>query len=285
MDPSQRKEQRAKHWCFTINNPKPDHHDLDRLVGWNYCVVGNEVCPSTGTPHLQGYVCFDKQLRMNAVKKMMPTAHLEIMLGTPQQASDYCKKEGDFTEFGVLPKSKSESGGEATRLKYQKTIDLAKTGQLSSIEDFAPDLYLRHYSTLKRITMDNPRPLTDIDQLENEWIYGAPGVGKSRMARAENPGYYLKPHNKWWLGYKGQDTILIDDLDRDDARWIGQFLKNWCDHYPFHAETKGDGVIIRPKKFVVTSNYRIDELFDGVLAEAISRRFKLRHIVIPFNNQ
>jgi len=271
----------AKHWVFTINNPGGDYVDLQGVDDWCYMIIGNEV-GEEGTPHLQGYVCFNKKYRFNAVKRMMPRAHLEVMRGTPDQAASYCEKDGDYFEAGERPKSQGASGGKATQQKYRDTIALAKKRDLNQIEEIAPDLYLRHYGTLKRIGMDNPPQVSDIDKLEHEWIWGAPGVGKSRIARQENPGFYLKSHNKWWMGYKSEDVVLIDDLDHDTAKWIGQMLKNWVDHYPFQAETKGDGMVIRPQKIVVTSNYSIEELWQETnLQQAIKRRFKVRHIVQP----
>ncbi|GIY98945.1 hypothetical protein CEXT_117961 [Caerostris extrusa] len=60
----------------------------------------------SGTPHLQGYVVSNNRQRLSAAKKILPAAHLEISRGAPQEASDYCKKDGDFSEYGRLPMSK-----------------------------------------------------------------------------------------------------------------------------------------------------------------------------------
>lgn len=272
----------AKHWCFTINNPIRGYDELNGVTDWNYMVAGNEVADS-GTPHLQGYVCFNKRMYQTQVSRMLPTAHLEIARGTPLEAAEYCMKDADYFEAGVLPLGQSAGssrGGKATQKKYRDTYRLAKSRDLDAIEEQAPDLLLKHYTTIKRIGMDNPPRVHDISTLQHEWIWGAPGIGKSRVARLENPGHYLKSHNKWWNGYHHEDVVLIDDLDRDDAKWIGQFLKTWCDHYPFQAEEKFGNMVIRPKKIVITSNYQIEELFpEETLAKAIRRRLKVRNIV------
>jgi len=91
-------------WCFTDNECK-----VDVWAGvWNsglcrYLVVGREVAPSTGQTHLQGYLYLHQKSRLAALKKLHPTAHFEPALGTPLQASDYCKKDGDYSEHGDLP--------------------------------------------------------------------------------------------------------------------------------------------------------------------------------------
>ena len=99
------KRPQGKHWCFTLNNPGAEPVP-EWPVDVTYYVIGKETGES-GTPHWQGYVCFAKPLRLTALKKLMPRAHWEQMRGTPQQAADYCKKDGDYEEDGILPKALS----------------------------------------------------------------------------------------------------------------------------------------------------------------------------------
>lgn len=235
-----------------------------------------------GTHHIQGFVVMKKRTELSRMKKLLPRAHLEVMRGTPAQAADYCKKDGDFFEDGDLldiDHSGGASGGNAKRARYTECIQAAKKGDFDTIEQKHPDMYWNHYHNMKRIAMDNPRKVDDVP-MDNLWIWGPPGVGKSRKARFDNPGHYIKSHNKWWLGYKYEDVVIYDDLGKTDAPWVGEFLKLWCQEYPFPAETKGDGMVIRPKKIIVTSNYSIEELWfqDECMVEAIRRRFKVVHM-------
>lgn len=95
-----------KHWVFTVNNPSTDDQGGLWLPPFDYAVLGNEVGES-GTPHIQGYVVFKSKLRLTQIRKHSVTAaraHWEpqSVYSTPVQAADYCKKDGDFKEFGEL---------------------------------------------------------------------------------------------------------------------------------------------------------------------------------------
>jgi len=103
----------AKRWCATWNNYTQDELETLYLHGTNishppcdfkYLIFGRETGES-GTPHLQGYFELHKKLRLTQIKAIVgfERAHLEVSRGSSLQASDYCKKEGNFEEFGELP--------------------------------------------------------------------------------------------------------------------------------------------------------------------------------------
>ena len=261
----------AKHWCFTLNNPGEEEVP-EWPVDVEYYVIGIETGAS-GTPHWQGYVCFAKKLRLTALKKLMPRAHWEVMRGTPQQASDYCKKDGNYQEDGILPKSKNVAGGQATKRKYEIAYDLAVAGNL---EDIDKDLLTKHYNTYKRIRTDNQEKIPPIDTLLHEWHYGPTGTGKSRFVREKYPDAFIKDANKWWDGYNGEEVVIIEDIDKYDIK-LGRHLKLWGDHYAFPADMKNQGKLdIRPKKVIITSNYAPREIWDDEKTyEPIKRRYKL----------
>lgn len=99
----------AKRWCFTLNNPTDDEEqalgDFSEEDDLQYLVYGRETGEG-GTPHLQGYFIYKQRKTLAWIKsKLGSRVHLEVSRGTPSQASDYCKKEGDYEEFGELPAS------------------------------------------------------------------------------------------------------------------------------------------------------------------------------------
>jgi len=274
------KRPQAVKWCFTINNYVDDAKELEQLVDKAvYLVYGREIAPETGTPHLQGYVVLHKKLMLTAMKKLHATAHWEIAMGTHKQASDYCKKDKDFVEHGELPVERHVKGGAATKQRYANAIASAKKGDLDSIE---PDLLLKHYNTLKQIRADNMRAMPELPDCAGVWIYGPSGSGKSTYARTTYPDYYLKSLNKWFDGYSGQDNVILEDVDPDAGKFLRHHLKLWCDKHDFICECKGSSMRIRPKKFIITSQYSIDDVFpDKETRDALNRRCQ----VIYFDNR
>lgn len=261
----------AKRWVFTQNNYTQQHELLIKGLECDYACYGREIGES-GTPHLQGCVCFSTQKRLTAVKKILPTSHWEIMRGNIVEASDYCKKDGEFEEFGIMP---DIDNGANEKKRWADAINACKAGDLEAVPE---DIRLKYYRTCKEIAKDYMAKAADADGVTGVWIYGPSGTGKSRLARQDYPDSYLKMQNKWWDGYQGEDSVILDDFD---CKELGHLLKIWADRYSFVAETKGGAINIRPKKFIITSNYSINDLFpDGELNAAIKRRFKVIHISV-----
>lgn len=265
----------ACRWCFTINNWSPE--DLAGALAMpdvRYLVVAEEVGES-GTPHLQGFVIFSKVRRLAAVAKLLPRSHLEQARGTNQQASDYCKKpETDPSKIhviGELPKERGQAGGDETKRRFAEAFDLAKEGRLDEI---CPVLRTKYYGTYKRIKCEYQPTPADHAELISEWRWGPTGCGKSLSVRTEHPDLYRKGRNKWWDGYRDQDVVVVEDLD-PSHEWMASLLKDWADHQPFQAESKGSCVEINPRLIIVTSQYPIESIFkDPESVSALNRRYK-----------
>jgi len=96
----------SSRWVFTLNNYTDEECASLAQLGFDvvYLVYGRETAPITGTPHLQGFVIFRSNKRLNAAKNAIsPRAHLEVARASSAAAATYCKKDHDFEEFGSLP--------------------------------------------------------------------------------------------------------------------------------------------------------------------------------------
>lgn len=271
---------RSRGWCYTVNNWTENDEELVAKLSEQtlYHIVAREI-GEEGTKHLQGYCYFKNFKSLAQLKALLPRAHLETQKGTPQEASDYCKKDGDYVESGTLPMSQKRKG-DLGREYWEEQLSLAKKGK---VEECDPKLQITHFNALNAISARYAPMPPDNEDIDNQWFYGPTGTGKSRKARGDNPGCYLKMCNKWWDGYLGEETVLIEDFDKKHEV-LGHHLKIWADRYAFPAEVKGSKVNLRPKKIIVTSNFHPNEIWSDLSTlDPILRRFNVIKFSNPFS--
>jgi len=199
-------------------------------------------------------------------------------LGVPQRKLWWNKERKEYQVHG--PSERGKIGGDAEKERWSTIIDLAAEGNLEEIRKTEPNAFLHAYRTLRQIATDYMKPLPDLTMLDNYWVWGAPGLGKTLWVKSQHPEIYLKPCNKWWDGYQGQKVVLLDELEKRAAEFnMGHYLKEWCQHKHFLGEIKGGTIPIRFEKMYVTSNYSMEVIFkdDDVMLEAVKRRFKEVH--------
>lgn len=141
---------RSRGWVFTINNY--DDIDIAQFMEIShetqYAIVGFEIAPSTGTPHMQCYVFFKNQrLGSTLENKFSKKIHYEPARGTPSENQRYClgldppkKPNEDFWESGVLPQS-----GKITMEKLEEIM----RDPSSNIHAYAA--YRKIYNELKQV--------------------------------------------------------------------------------------------------------------------------------------
>lgn len=262
---------KSRGYCFTINNPTDwDRSEINSLKDHaEYYVFGEEVGES-GTPHFQGFVRFKSQRAMGSVKKLLTRAHIERQRGSTTDAAAYCKKDGIWVEWGSPP-----SDPKSTKERWRWLIAKAEAGDLQSIRDDEPGMYMRYLERLVSMRIWKNPILGD---LEHEWWVGPSGTGKSARAWAEYPEHYQKELNKWWCGYAGEEVVVIEEWSPKNDM-TASALKIWADRYPFTGQIKGGSLKkIRPRKIIVLSNYTIEQCFPNTEdVEPLLRRFKVVH--------
>ncbi len=147
---------RAKNWCFTLNNYT--NEDLDRISAIvdtnnkiNYLIYGKEVAES-GTPHLQGFIAANEQLRLQQIKTIIGSnPHLEIARNV-NASIIYCKKEGDWVEFGT--RGTSQQGKRNDLEEFRNAV---KGGMLNmkDIRELHSDVYAKYPRFCLEYVRDN----------------------------------------------------------------------------------------------------------------------------------
>lgn len=90
---------KSRKWCITINNYSLD--DINNFVSvsknnWKY-IFGKEIGSENKVPHLQGFVYYENQIRLSALKKLWPRGHFIKSSGSIDDNIKYCSKEGEYT--------------------------------------------------------------------------------------------------------------------------------------------------------------------------------------------
>jgi Putative viral replication protein len=270
---------RAKHWCFTLNNYTPA--DLDRLssIGEeivSYLVYGKEVGAS-GTPHLQGTVCFLSRKRLTQVIAIIGQAHCSVTRFL-SQSIEYCKKDGDFFEIGNPPKGSGErSDLEDFKASVKEGVtDLEELRELHSSVCATYPRFVKEYINDKKekFTVENhelrpwqstlnSRLLRTPDKREIIFVIDLTGnKGKSWFARhycdLHNNAQIIVPGKKADMSYVVRDDCRVFFLDCPRSKQ-GDFIQ-----YDFLEELK-NGYIFSPKY------------------ESTLKKFKTPHVVVLMN--
>lgn len=252
---------RHRNYCFTINNYDESQIENLEKIDCEYIIYGKEIAPSTGTPHLQGFIKFKNAKSFNAVKKLIPKAHIEITVGTPEQNIEYCSKGGNFEERGTRPKA--EPGKRNDLAKIKKSISQNKRIKYCLEKNIIKNYQgLKYAETLQKY-YEKPRDW----KTEVSWYYGATGTGKSftayedllKITDADNI-YHSMDTGKWWDGYDGQEYVIIDDMRKDFLKF--HQLLRLLDRFPYRIENKGGTRQFVARKIIITSCYHPTELYD-----------------------
>jgi len=187
---------------------------LDTLVaeGATYLVAGEEICPETGQPHLQGYVQFAQRKRLKQIKgwPFLSKVHLGLPDGTEVDNKAYCSKTREQDEFPneVVWEWGTPyvvDGGDSNKKRWENARDAAfnAVDWADVIANVPADIYIQYRHCLKRIfEEDRPnlpkRLITDLFPWQEDlrqrlseppddrtilWIYDPAGrKGKSKMS-------------------------------------------------------------------------------------------------------
>lgn len=274
----------SKHWCFTLNNYTEEElatlAELGQHEETQYLIVAKETGDS-GTPHVQGYIAFKRRLAFNTVKaRVSPRCHLEKTKGSPSSNIAYCKKDGDYTEYGSVP------GGQGKRTDLDRVYDAVKAGQSrTEIGDEFKGTYIRYKRSIDNLLREMSQTVRDPTNEPNVVVYwGSTGTGKTRKVweSHERSSIYCHTGERWFDGYSGQPVALFDDFDGSVFKLT--YLLRLLDRYPMKVPIKGDYVEWNPSTIYITSNKSPTEWYGGASMEHQSALMR-RLTTIEFFNE
>lgn len=237
----------SRDYCYTSwSEPKPEEGK------WRYYCYGIEKCPTTNREHYQGFIIFNRTHRLVGAKKILGAGndcHLESRRGTRQQAREYCRKEGEFREFGEFE---------------QLTMAELFKQDIKYLKEEYPAFYCRYYKGLQLLQSKGEK-WRDVSVYI---IWGPTGTFKTRSCMEKDDIYKLDPPYTWWDGYMGESKILIDDY-RDGAINTGPLL-NICDGYRLRLEVKGSHTWANWNEVYITTNENPEEWLTAPLRRRIS---------------
>lgn len=290
-------------WLFTLNN----YSDVDvrhAITGPNdisedaqgilvpylrRSVVGEEVAPSTGTPHLQGFMEFTKRQSLASVKRIYPSAHWTGAKGTTLQNYRYCIKDGKFKTHGdwvdIQNKLDKRKGG-----VHASILRAISTGQRNDI--ITSETFLRHKRSydevcmeiienqhqisryqrlssclLSKVQMSILRRLFIQDTRKVLWIVDSTGgSGKTFLAHVLNSlyGYDLldgvtKPCDVCALLSPSPKGIVFDVTRSDSTHFSYQVLEMLKNGFIMSGKYHGIKRVFNPVPVLVVANFEPDK--------------------------
>ncbi|AUM61924.1 Rep [uncultured virus] len=283
------------HWCMTyffehqgIDEDLQREHEKQVLIekiqglGIIYCILGLEVCPSSGKLHLQIAFITTDRYRWEQMQKKFAPVHIEAMRKAAWRSRRYCKKDGKFTEIGTLPSGYTDEEPSANQCAAA-IIQLCREGKEDEIIERFPAQYMRQYNTIQKLLMEfevwHPIGRKVCIWLVSKDFYR---TGKSTFLAKHFPArrgevYWHPqfPKSDCWERYKrNTHTCIFDDLDMT-TDYLGSQLKRITSDTPNIVNVKYVSALPMIKNIFVSSNFLPREIYSNhKLADAVAARFE-----------
>ncbi len=265
----------TRSWCVTSYKTDLDVKQLfESKECYRYIISGKEKCPKTGRDHLQMFFQFKYAKKFGAAKKNLPEGcHLEAMIDTAETSANYCKKDGDWEEYGVM-----KSQGQRKDFDDMKEfIDAGvKKGTLTEL-----DLWHENYGMMSRYHKSQRRYKFLSERVQYKAFrdvyvmvfYGSTGSGKTKAAMALADWSIHASQLQWWDTYEpSMKCIVIDEFDNQCKI---TYTLGLMDGHPMRLPVKGGFTWAGWEKVIYTTNLTPDQIHKHAKPkhrEALDRR-------------
>lgn len=256
---------RLTRFVLTLNNyTTPEYEELQTVLETisRWAILGKEVGDS-GTPHIQGACCLNKQIAFSTLKRMIPRAHIEKMRGEPIDSQLYCSKEDTNPwQCGTMPEPGKRSD---ILIAFEAIKDGATLRQLAQTNGVAVIKFYKGL-TVCRSLLQAPRDPSKPPKIF--WLHGPTGTGKTKTSYEQLCEIYgvedvlILPDStlKWFDTYDAQRAVIFDDFRSKGTSFA--FLLRVLDRYPLFVPFKGGFVNWSPEVIIVTTTRDIRSTFE-----------------------
>lgn len=222
----------SRRFCFTLNNWTTNEYAaicdaLSNTALVKYGIVGKER-GANGTPHLQGFVMFNQNKRYSTVKSHLgQRIHVEAARGTSKQAAEYCKKEGDFVEYGSIPDNQGKRSDLDDFISWGDSF-FEDNGRAATREDIAvhfPNIFLKYRNAAELLSLRAPKPNL-CDGTLRPWQQGLWDELEVACSDDRSVIFYVDEEGgkgkSWFCRYlmsKREDTQMFNPAKRDDIAY------------------------------------------------------------------
>nr|WAE42415.1 MAG: replication associated protein [Cressdnaviricota sp.] len=171
-----------------------------------------EICPTTSTPHVNGYACFKYPVTLTALKKWLPRAHFKFPSSEEHRKNMEMYAHKDDTH---VPGSRELIVGDSERL----TLDKACYKLAQEVWD-KQDLFKRHINKAHLLIEDR-----NVHDPAKEFKYAVCAILRKDATRA---GFYANPslRNFWLLTRE----VWVEQVTIDEIEYLSLVGEpcDWC---------------------------------------------------------
>ncbi|RFZ78800.1 hypothetical protein DS742_11875 [Lacrimispora amygdalina] len=246
------KDKQSRKYQLTINNPADNGFTHDkikellviRFKSFEYGAMSDEI-GERRTTHTHVFICFRSPVRFSTIKKHFPTAHIEAVVGSIEQNTDYLKKAGKWAE---TDKAETSIPGTFEEFGEKPPENLGKDKNLENLYHMIVDEGLSNAEII-RLNQDYIMQIDKLDKirttylqdkfkgerrldLEVTYVFGATGTGKSRgiLDEFEDSNVYrVTDYNHPFDHYSCEPVLVFEEFR--SSLTLSEML-NYLDIYP-----------------------------------------------------
>nr|QTE03581.1 MAG: putative replication protein [Turdus naumanni CRESS-DNA-virus sp.] len=220
-----------------------------------------------------------------------------------EETKDAAKAAAAIADKEAAKKLKEEKNKLKTAAKDELIRLRTEHAALGDIDWFRENdaKYMTSADFSRLLVWAQPDYTKKLDKLDNYFIHGEPGTGKSSSVDFLYPDCYRKiKNNEKWDSYytlrEGHKTVYFDEMDSVDEfdLCMGGYtgIKTCTDVYPFAVRQNYGNrqLMVNPDRFIITSNFTPSHIFStlnkygrmpqnlDMMLATFARRFHIMHV-------